>query len=75
MVIATNGFLRNPEADEQAIAQIIERETGDELRRLKAILADPNQVRLNLLRGTIAWTPETLGSVLGIVCESPKEPG
>ena len=36
-----------------------------ELAQLKTILADPNAVRLNMLRGTIAWTPETLRSVLG----------
>ncbi len=36
-----------------------------EITQLKAILADPNAVRLNMLHGTIAWTPETLRSVLG----------
>lgn len=36
-----------------------------ELAQLKTILADPNAVRINMLRGTIAWTTETLRSVLG----------
>ena len=36
-----------------------------ELTQIKTILSDPNAVRINMLRGTIAWTPETLRSVLG----------
>ena len=32
---------------------------------LMQILADPNAVRLNMIHGKIAWTPETLRSVLG----------
>ena len=36
-----------------------------ELAELKVNLSDANAVRINMLRGTIAWTPETLRSVLG----------
>ena len=32
---------------------------------ITTILADPHKVMLNMLHGTIAWTPETLRRVLG----------
>ena len=44
-------------------SQIIDRET--KLEQIKDVLADPNAVRINMLRGAIAWTPEGLRHVLG----------
>lgn len=45
--------------------EAIIRHLQDDLAALRDGLKDANIVRLNLLRGTIAWTPETLRSVLG----------
>jgi hypothetical protein len=36
-----------------------------ELEQIKAILADPVAVHLNMMRGTIAWTPANLRHLLG----------
>jgi hypothetical protein len=36
-----------------------------ELEQIKAILADPLAVHLNMMRGTIKWTPANLRSLLG----------
>jgi hypothetical protein len=36
-----------------------------ELEQIKAIIADPIAVHLNMLRGTIRWTPEHLRHLLG----------
>lgn len=36
-----------------------------ELEQIKAILADPLAVHLNMMRGTIQWTPANLRSLLG----------
>jgi hypothetical protein len=37
----------------------------DAYRNTLAILASPSSVHINMLRGTIAWTPEHLRHVLG----------
>ena len=36
-----------------------------ELAEIKAVLADPLAVHLNMLRGTIQWTPANLRHLLG----------
>ena len=36
-----------------------------ELEQIKAVLADPVAVHLNMMRGTIAWTPANLRHLLG----------
>lgn len=36
-----------------------------ELEQVKVILADPLAVHLNMMRGTIKWTPANLRSLLG----------
>ena len=36
-----------------------------ELEQIKAILADPLAVHLNMMRGTIKWTPANLRHLLG----------
>ncbi len=41
------------------------RQAEPDYQNLLAILADPHKVMLNMLHGTIAWTPETLRRVLG----------
>jgi len=48
--------------------QQLEREltaARSEIAQIKAILANPVAVHSNLLRGTIAWTPEHLRHILG----------
>ena len=42
------------------------------LARIKAILADPLAVHLNMMRGTIQWTPANLYHLLGQ--EPPNSP-
>jgi hypothetical protein len=36
-----------------------------ELEQIKAVLADPVAVHINMMRGTIAWTPANLRRLLG----------
>ena len=36
-----------------------------ELEQIKAVLADPLAVHLNMMRGTIQWTPANLRHLLG----------
>ena len=49
--------------------QLVRKEDADHavnsITAITAILADPHKVMLNMLHGTIAWTPETLRRVLG----------
>jgi len=46
--------------------QLVRKEDADHaVNSITAILADPHKVMLNMLHGTIAWTPETLRRVLG----------
>ena len=42
-----------------------EHEALYEVAKIKDILADPHKVMLNMIHGTISWTPETLRRVLG----------
>jgi hypothetical protein len=35
------------------------------LKEIEAALQDPARVHINMLRGTIAWTPEHLRHLLG----------
>ncbi len=53
------------ERDLTSFAAIIDRETVAELEQIKKIIADPVAVHLNMMRGTIAWTPENLRHLLG----------
>jgi hypothetical protein len=46
----------------------LERERNDakeELEQIKTILADPLAVHMNMMRGTIKWTPANLRALLG----------
>lgn len=44
---------------------VTKEELHQEVSKITSILADPHKVMLNMLHGTIAWTPETLRRVLG----------
>jgi hypothetical protein len=44
-----------------------------ELEQIKAVLADPVAVHLNMMRGTIAWTPANLRHLLGDTCDARTE--
>ena len=46
----------------------LEQERNDareELEQIKTILADPLAVHMNMMRGTIKWTPANLRALLG----------
>lgn len=48
--------------------QDLKAKAGDdrsELKQIKSILADPLAVHLNMMRGTIKWTPANLRQLLG----------
>ncbi len=54
--------------DPQAVADDLRPEIAKlerEIEQIKAILADPVAVHLNMLRGTIKWTPAHLRHLLG----------
>ena len=54
------------QADLDTIRALGERnEARAELEQIKAILADPLAVHLNMLRGTIQWTPANLRHLMG----------
>ncbi len=46
-------------------------EAKEELAQIKAVLADPLKVHLNMMRGTIAWTPANLRHLLGDTVQDP----
>jgi hypothetical protein len=46
-----------------------------EYRNVLRILQDPVAVHINMLRGTIAWTPEHLRHVLGDPLENAQDQG
>ena len=61
------------QADLDTIRALGERnDARHELERIKAILADPHAVHINMLRGTIQWTPAHLYHLLGQ--EPPNSP-
>jgi SpoVK/Ycf46/Vps4 family AAA+-type ATPase len=45
-----------------------------ELEQIKAVLADPLAVHLNMMRGTIKWTPANLRALLGDTAWSDDDP-
>jgi len=49
------------ETADQACVRVL----AAEVRSIRAILSDASAVHLNMLRGTIAWTPENLRHVTG----------
>ena len=54
------------QADLDAIRALGERnDARSEIEQIKATLADPHAVHINMLRGTIQWTPANLRHLLG----------
>ena len=54
------------QADLDALRALGERnDARKELEQVKTILADPLAVHLNMMRGTIKWTPANLRALLG----------
>ena len=63
--VCANAVLKESSARQVATQLICKEEAEHEMKTIMAILADPHKVMLNMLHGTIAWTPETLRRVLG----------
>ena len=67
-----NAWRRSDEAldqpDPKAIGEAIDWAIDqiEEMTRFKQLLQNPQAVHLNMLRGTIAYTPEHLRIILGI---------
>ena len=54
------------QADLDTIRALGERnDARSEIEQIKATLADPHAVHINMLRGTIQWTPANLRHLLG----------
>ena len=62
------------QSDLDAIRALGERnDARAELARIKAILADPLAVHLNMMRGEIKWTPANLRHLLGDCQPTPAD--